>query len=139
MKGYNNNEEATKLSLHNGWFQSGDLAVIHRNGYIPVLDRSKDIIVRGSERISSVEIENIIIKHPFESLEAVVAGTDDQWGETPGAFIELIDGQEVEEGERNTFPRQYLAGFNLPKTFVFQTFPKTSTGKIQKFEVREGG
>ena len=137
MKGYYKNEEATKLSLKNGWFHSGDLAVIHPNGYIQVKDRSKDIIIRGGENISSVEIENIIIKHPSVSLAAVVARPDDKWGETPCAFIELIDGQEVEEGELKTFCRQYLAGFKMPKTFVFQTLPKTSTGKIQKFELRE--
>ena len=137
MKGYYKNEEATKLSLKNGWFHSGDLAVIHPNGYIQVKDRSKDIIISGGENISSVEIENIIIKHPSVSLAAVVARPDDKWGETPCAFIELIDGQEVEEGELKTFCRQYLAGFKMPKTFVFQTLPKTSTGKIQKFELRE--
>ena len=137
MKGYYKNEEATKLSLKNGWFHSGDLAVIHPNGYIQVKDRSKDIIISGGENISSVEIENIIIKHPSVSLAAVVARPDDKWGETPCAFIELIDGQEVEEGELKVFCRQYLAGFKMPKTFVFQTLPKTSTGKIQKFELRE--
>jgi len=137
MKGYYKNEEATKLSLKNGWFHSGDLAVIHPNGYIQVKDRSKDIIISGGENISSVEIENIIIKHPSVSLAAVVARPDDKWGETPCAFIELIDGQEVEEGKLKTFCRQYLAGFKMPKTFVFQTLPKTSTGKIQKFELRE--
>ena len=137
MKGYYKNEEATKSSLKNGWFHSGDLAVIHPNGYIQVKDRSKDIIISGGENISSVEIENIIIKHPSVSLAAVVARPDDKWGETPCAFIELIDGQEVEEGELKVFCRQYLAGFKMPKTFVFQTLPKTSTGKIQKFELRE--
>ena len=137
MKGYYKNEEATKLSLKNGWFHSGDLAVIHPNGYIQVKDRSKDIIISGGENISSVEIENIIIKHSAVSLAAVVARPDDKWGETPCAFIELVEGQEVTEKELKTFCRQHLAGFKMPKTFVFQTLPKTSTGKIQKFELRE--
>ena len=137
MKGYYKNEEATKLSLKNGWFHSGDLAVIHPNGYIQVKDRSKDIIISGGENISSVEIENIIIKHSAVSLAAVVARLDDKWGETPCAFIELVEGQEVTEEELKTFCRQHLAGFKMPKTFVFQTLPKTSTGKIQKFELRE--
>lgn len=136
MKGYYKNEEATKLSLKNGWFHSGDLAVIHPNGYIQVKDRSKDIIISGGENISSVEIENIIIKHPTVSLAAVVARPDEKWGETPCAFIELAEGQNVTEEELKTFCRQHLAGFKMPKTFIFQTLPKTSTGKIQKFELR---
>ncbi|RZO90034.1 MAG: acyl-CoA synthetase [alpha proteobacterium HIMB59] len=136
MKGYYKNEEATKLSLKNGWFHSGDLAVIHPNGYIQVKDRSKDIIISGGENISSVEIENIIIKHPTVSLAAVVARPDEKWGETPCAFIELAEGQDVTEEELKTFCRQHLAGFKMPKTFIFQTLPKTSTGKIQKFELR---
>ena len=137
MKGYYKNEEATKLSLKNGWFHSGDLAVIHPNGYIQVKDRSKDIIISGGENISSVEIENIIIKHPTVSLAAVVARPDEKWGETPCAFIELAEGQDVTEEELKTFCRQHLAGFKMPKTFIFQTLPKTSTGKIQKFELRK--
>ena len=136
MKGYYKNEEATKLSLKNGWFHSGDLAVIHPNGYIQVKDRSKDIIISGGENISSVEIENIIIKHPTVSLAAVVARPDEKWGETPCAFIELAEGQDVTEEELKTFCRQHLAGFKMPKTFIFQILPKTSTGKIQKFELR---
>ena len=99
MKGYYKNEEATKLSLKNGWFHSGDLAVIHPNGYIQVKDRSKDIIISGGENISSVEIENIIVKHPSVSLAAVVARPDEKWGETPCAFIELAKGQDVKEEE----------------------------------------
>ena len=137
MKGYYKNEEATKLSLKNGWFHSGDLAVIHPNGYIQVKDRSKDIIISGGENISSVEIENIIIKHPTVSLAAVVARPDEKWGETPCAFIELAEGQDVTEEELKTFCRQHLAGFKMPKTFIFQILPKTSTGKIQKFELRD--
>ena len=137
MKGYYKNEESTQAAMKEGWFHSGDLAVIHPNGYIQVKDRSKDIIISGGENISSVEIENIIIKHPAVSLAAVVARPDEKWGETPCAFVELIDGQQVSEDELKTFCREHLAGFKMPKTFVFQDLPKTSTGKIQKFELRE--
>ena len=137
MKGYYKNEESTQAAMKEGWFHSGDLAVIHPNGYIQVKDRSKDIIISGGENISSVEIENIIIKHPAVSLAAVVARPDEKWGETPCAFIELINGQQVSEDELKTFCREHLAGFKMPKTFVFQDLPKTSTGKIQKFELRE--
>jgi fatty-acyl-CoA synthase len=137
MKGYYKNEDATKEVMKGGWFHSGDLAVIHPNGYIQVKDRSKDIIISGGENISSVEIENIVTKHPAVSLAAVVARPDEKWGETPCAFIELVEGQQVEEEELKTFCREHLAGFKMPKTFVFQTLPKTSTGKIQKFELRE--
>ena len=137
MKGYYKNEESTQAAMKEGWFHSGDLAVIHPNGYIQVKDRSKDIIISGGENISSVEIENIIIKHPAVSLAAVVARPDEKWGETPCAFIELINGQQVSEDELKTFCREHLAGFKMPKTFIFQDLPKTSTGKIQKFELRE--
>ena len=137
MKGYYKNEEATQEVMREGWFHSGDLAVIHPNGYIQVKDRSKDIIISGGENISSVEIENIVTKHPAVSLVAVVARPDEKWGETPCAFIELVEGQQVEEEELKLFCREHLAGFKMPKTFVFQTLPKTSTGKIQKFELRE--
>jgi fatty-acyl-CoA synthase len=137
MKGYYKNEKSTQAAMKEGWFHSGDLAVIHPNGYIQVKDRSKDIIISGGENISSVEIENIIIKHPAVSLAAVVARPDEKWGETPCAFIELINGQQVSEDELKTFCREHLAGFKMPKTFVFQDLPKTSTGKIQKFELRE--
>ncbi len=137
MMGYYKNEEATKESMKSGWFHSGDLAVMHPSGYIQVKDRSKDIIISGGENISSVEIENIITKHPAVSLAAVVARPDEKWGETPCAFIELIEGQTVEEDELKKFCREQLAGFKMPKTFVFQVLPKTSTGKIQKYELRE--
>ncbi len=137
MMGYYKNEEATKESMKSGWFHSGDLAVMHPSGYIQVKDRSKDIIISGGENISSVEIENIITKHPAVSLAAVVARPDEKWGETPCAFIELIEGQTVEEDELKKFCREHLAGFKMPKTFIFQVLPKTSTGKIQKYELRE--
>ena len=137
MMGYYKNEEASKESMKSGWFHSGDLAVMHPSGYIQVKDRSKDIIISGGENISSVEIENIITRHPAVSLAAVVARPDEKWGETPCAFIELADGQTVEEDELKKFCREHLAGFKMPKTFVFQVLPKTSTGKIQKYELRE--
>ena len=137
MMGYYKNEEASQESMKSGWFHSGDLAVMHPSGYIQVKDRSKDIIISGGENISSVEIENIITRHPAVSLAAVVARPDEKWGETPCAFIELADGQTVEEDELKKFCREHLAGFKMPKTFVFQVLPKTSTGKIQKYELRE--
>tara|TARA_B100001059_G_C17827761_1_gene582534 strand:- start:802 stop:2430 length:1629 start_codon:yes stop_codon:yes gene_type:complete len=137
MKGYYKNPEETKNSMKEGWFHSGDLAVRHPNGYIQVKDRSKDIIISGGENISSVEIENTITKHPSVSLAAVVAKPDEKWGETPCAFIELHEGQLVDEEELSKFCRKHLAGFKMPKTFVFCILPKTSTGKIQKFELRE--
>ena len=111
MKGYYKNEDATKEVMKDGWFHSGDLAVIHPNGYIQVKDRSKDIIISGGENISSVEIENIVTKHPAVSLAAVVARPDEKWGETPCAFIELVEGQQVEEEELKKFCRDHLAGF----------------------------
>ena len=137
MKGYYKNPEETKNSMKEGWFHSGDLAVRHPNGYIQVKDRSKDIIISGGENISSVEIENTITKHPSVSLAAVVAKPDEKWGETPCAFIELHEGQSVDEKDLSNFCREHLAGFKMPKTFIFCVLPKTSTGKIQKFELRE--
>ena len=137
MKGYYKNPEETKNSMKEGWFHSGDLAVRHPNGYIQVKDRSKDIIISGGENISSVEIENTITKHPSVSLAAVVAKPDEKWGETPCAFIELHEGLSVDEKNLSNFCREHLAGFKMPKTFIFCVLPKTSTGKIQKFELRE--
>ena len=137
MKGYYKNEEATKKIMQKGWFHSGDLAVIHKNGYIQVKDRSKDIIISGGENISSVEIENTITKHPSVSLAAVVAKPDKKWGETPCAFVELIKDKSAKEDEIVSFCRKTLAGFKIPKKIVFCELPKTSTGKIQKFELRK--
>ena len=137
MKGYYKNSDATKKIMNNGWFHSGDLAVMHENGYIQVKDRSKDIIISGGENISSVEIENTLTKHPSVSLTAVVAKPDPKWGETPCAFVELIKGKSTSEDELLKFCRQSLAGFKMPKKIVFCELPKTSTGKIQKFELRK--
>ena len=137
MKGYYKDKEATEKSMKGGWFHSGDLAVTYPNGYIKIQDRSKDIIISGGENISSIEIENTIAKHPSVSLAAVVAKPDEKWGETPCAFVELIDGKKATEEEIIKFCRETLAGFKLPKKVVFSSLPKTSTGKIQKFELRK--
>ena len=137
MKGYFKDKEATETSMDGGWFHSGDLAVTHPSGYIKIQDRSKDIIISGGENISSIEIENTISKHPAVSLAAVVAKPDEKWGETPCAFVELIEGKSSSEEEIIKFCRETLAGFKLPKKVVFAPLPKTSTGKIQKFELRK--
>ena len=137
MKGYFKDKDATEKSMEGGWFHSGDLAVTHPSGYIKIQDRSKDIIISGGENISSIEIENTISKHPAVSLAAVVAKPDEKWGETPCAFVELIEGKSSTEEEIITFCRETLAGFKLPKKVVFAPLPKTSTGKIQKFELRK--
>ena len=133
MKGYYKDKEATEKAMKGGWFHSGDLGVTHPNGYIKIQDRSKDIIISGGENISSIEIENTIAKHPAVSLAAVVAKPDEKWGETPCAFVELIEGKSATEEEIIKFCRETLAGFKLPKKVVFSSLPKTSTGKIQKF------
>ncbi len=138
MKGYYKNKEATMETMKNGWFHSGDLAVVHSNGYIQVKDRSKDIIISGGENISSVEVENIIAKHETVSLVAVVAKPDEKWGETPCAFIELIDSKKnVTEEDIINYCKENMAGFKRPKHVIFGELPKTSTGKIQKFELRK--
>ena len=137
MKGYYKDKDATEKSMKGGWFHSGDLAVTHPNGYIKIQDRSKDIIISGGENISSIEIENTIAKHPSVSLAAVVARPDEKWGETPCAFVELIEGKSATEEEIIKFCKESLAGFKLPKKIFFLPLPKTSTGKIQKFELRK--
>ncbi|MDC6468579.1 long-chain-fatty-acid--CoA ligase [Candidatus Pelagibacter sp.] len=137
MKGYYKDKEATDKSMAGGWFHSGDLAVTHPDGYIKIQDRSKDIIISGGENISSIEIENAIAKHPSVSLAAVVAKPDEKWGETPCAFVELIKDKPTTEKEIIDFCRETLAGFKLPKSVIFCDLPKTSTGKIQKFELRK--
>ena len=138
MKGYYKNKEATDNSMKNGWFHSGDLAVMHPNGYIQIKDRSKDIIISGGENISSVEVEIIIAKHESVSLVAVVAKPDEKWGETPCAFVELIDSNKnVTEEEIINYCKENMAGFKRPKHVIFGELPKTSTGKIQKFELRK--
>ena len=137
MKGYFKDKEATEKAMKGGWFHSGDLAVIYPNGYIQIKDRSKDIIISGGENISSIEIENTVAKHPSVSLAAVVAKPDEKWGETPCAFVELAPQKKATEEEIIKFCRETLAGFKLPKKIVFGELPKTSTGKIKKFELRK--
>ena len=137
MKGYYKDKEETEKSMAGGWFHSGDLAVMHPDGYIKIQDRSKDIIISGGENISSIEIENAIANHPSVSLAAVVAKPDEKWGETPCAFVELIKDKSAEEKDIIDFCRETLAGFKLPKKVIFCELPKTSTGKIQKFELRK--
>ena len=136
MKGYYKNKEATETSMHNGWFHSGDLAVVYPDGYIQIKDRSKDIIISGGENISSVEVENVVAKHPAVSLVAVVAKPDEKWGETPCAFVELAPGKNATEEDIIQFCKENMAGFKRPKHVIFGELPKTSTGKIQKFELR---
>jgi fatty-acyl-CoA synthase len=136
MKGYLKNPEATAEAFQGGYFHSGDLAVQHPDGYIQIADRAKDIIISGGENISSVEVEGVLMEHPDVNLAAVVAKPDDKWGEVPCAFVELKPGTKVDEATLIAFTRETLAGFKTPKRVVFQDLPKTSTGKIQKFELR---
>lgn len=137
MKGYLKNPEATKAAFEGGYFRSGDIAVQHPDSYVQITDRAKDIIISGGENVSSVEVEGVLMHHPAVSLAAVVAKPDEKWGEVPCAFVELLDGAEAEEAEMIAFARQTLAGFKTPKAVVFGELPKTSTGKIQKFALRE--
>jgi len=137
MKGYFKNPEATKEAFSGGFFHSGDIAKLHPNNYIQIADRAKDIIISGGENVSSVEVEGVLMSHPAVSLCAVVAKADDKWGEVPFAFVELKEGETVSEGDLISFARAQLAGFKTPKQISFQELPKTSTGKIQKFELRE--
>jgi fatty-acyl-CoA synthase len=138
MKGYLKNLEATRNAFAGGWFHSGDLGVMHPDGYIQLKDRSKDIIISGGENISSIEIENVLTRHPAVQFAAVVAKPDAKWGETPCAFVEKRRGHDtVTEEDILVFCRQHLAKFKAPRFLVFTELPKTSTGKIQKFALRE--
>jgi len=137
MKGYLKNPPTTEESFAGGWFHSGDLAVWHQDGYVRIKDRSKDIIISGGENISSLELESVLFKHPKILDAAVVAAPDDKWGEVPCAFITLKSGQELTREEVVAYCRQELAGFKIPKKFVFGPIDKTSTGKVQKFRLRE--
>ena len=137
MKGYLKNESATEKAFKGGWFHTGDLAVIHEDGYVQIADRSKDIIISGGENISSVEIQDVLYGHASVADAAVVARPDEKWGETPCAFVELKPGAVATEKELIAFCRSKLAKFKCPKTVVFMPLPKTSTGKIQKFVLRE--
>ena len=137
MKGYLNNAKATAEAFAGGWFHSGDLGVMHPDGYIQLKDRSKDIIISGGENISSIEVEDVLYKHPAVASAAVVAKPDAKWGETPCAFVEKRPGAEVKEEEIIAWCRDKLARYKCPRHVVFIDLPKTSTGKIQKFKLRD--
>ena len=137
MKGYLKNPAATRAAFEGGWFHSGDLAVMYPDGYLKIKDRSKDVIISGGENISSIEVEDILYRHAAVMAAAVVAQPDPKWGETPCAFVELKAGASATESEIIEFCRQHMARFKAPKRVVFGTLPKTSTGKIQKFMLRE--
>ena len=138
MKGYLKNPTATEEAFEGGWFHTGDLAVWHADGYVEIKDRSKDIIISGGENISTIEVEGVLYHHPAVLEAAVVARPDAHWGETPCAFITLKEGQEdISADNIMSFCREHMAAFKVPKTVVFTQLPKTSTGKIQKFVLRE--
>ena len=137
MKGYLKNPDATAKAFAGGWFHSGDLGVKYPDGYIQLKDRSKDIIISGGENISSIEVEEALYKHPDIAACAVVAKPDEKWGETPCAFIELKPGRDLAEKDVIAWCREHLAAYKCPRTVVFTEVPKTSTGKIQKFRLRE--
>jgi fatty-acyl-CoA synthase len=141
MKGYLKNPQATAQAFDGGWFHTGDVAVVHPDGYIQITDRSKDVIISGGENISSVEVEDVLHRHPRVLHAAVVAQPDDKWGEVPCAFIELkpaTPAQAPTEAEIIAFCRERLAHFKAPRRVVFMAaLPKTGTGKIQKFKLRE--
>lgn len=137
MKGYLRNETATKEAFEGGWFHTGDLAVVHADGYIKITDRSKDVIISGGENISSLEVEDIIQRHPEVELAAVVAMPDEKWGEVPAAFVQLILGSEVSEDTLIDFCRENMSHFKAPKKIIFGRIPITLTGKIQKFGLRQ--
>ena len=137
MKGYLKNKSATEKAFAGGWFHSGDLGVMHRDGYIQLKDRSKDLIISGGENISSIEVEDALYKHPAVGAAAVVAKPDDKWGETPCAFIELKPGEKATRDDIIAWCRKNLAGYKCPRYVVFTELPRTSTGKIQKFKLRD--
>ena len=137
MKGYYRDPEATAQAFRDGWFRSGDVAVWRDNGYMQIRDRLKDVIISGGENISSIEVEDVLYKHPAVLAAGVVAQPDEKWGETPCAFVELKPGAEADEAGIIAFCRERLAGFKTPKRVVFGELPKTATGKIQKFELRK--
>ena len=137
MKGYLKNEKATTEAFEGGWFHSGDLAVMSSDGYVKIKDRSKDIIISGGENISSIEVEDVLYRHPAVIAAAVVAKPDPKWGETPCAFLEIKQGVDVTPADIIAHCKLHLAGFKVPRVVVFGELPKTSTGKIQKFELRK--
>jgi fatty-acyl-CoA synthase len=137
MKGYLKNPKTTEASFAGGWFHSGDLAVWHEDGYVQIKDRSKDIIISGGENISSLEVESVLFRHPKILEAAVVAASDEKWGEVPCAFVSLKDGQEMTAQELVAYCREELAAFKIPKKVDFGPIEKTSTGKVQKYLLRE--
>jgi fatty-acyl-CoA synthase len=137
MKGYHKDEVATDAAFKGGVFHSGDVAVQHPDGFLEIRDRFKDIIISGGENISSIEVESVLYRHPAVGTVAVIAKPDAKWGETPCAVIELKSGQSTTPEELNAFCRQHLAGFKVPKAYLFEAIPKTPTGKIEKYKLRE--
>jgi fatty-acyl-CoA synthase len=137
MKGYFRNPKATQEAFNGGWFHSGDLGVMHPDGYVQLKDRSKDIIISGGENISSIEVEEVLYRHSAVAIAAVVAMPHEKWGETPCAFIELAPGRHVDAEALTGWCRDQLAAYKVPGRFVFTSIPRTSTGKIQKFVLRE--
>ena len=137
MKGYLKNSEATQRAFAGGLFRTGDLGVTHPDGYIEIRDRSKDIIISGGENISSIEVEGVLYRHPAVMEAAVVARPDEKWGETPCAFVTVKPSAAVSEFDLIEFCRENIARFKCPKTVIFTDLPKTSTGKIQKYVLRE--
>ena len=137
MKGYLDNPQATEEAFAGGWFHTGDLGVVHADGYIELRDRAKDIIISGGENISTIEVEGALYRHPAVLEAAVVARPNETWGETPCAFVTLKDGADADEAALIAFCRGELAHYKCPKTVVFGALPKTSTGKVQKYVLRE--
>jgi fatty-acyl-CoA synthase len=137
MKGYLKNPKTTAAAFAGGWFHTGDLGVLHADGYIELKDRSKDIIISGGENISTIEVESVLYRHPKVLEAAVVAKPDDKWGETPCAFVTLKTDETATPAEIIAFCREHLARFKVPRHVVFGPLPKTSTGKIQKFVLRK--
>ena len=137
MKGYLKNETATREAFEGGWFHTGDLGVLDHDGYVIIKDRSKDIIISGGENVSSVEVEDVLYKHPAVLFAAVVAKPDPKWGEVPCAFIELKEGATATDADIIAFCKTQMPGFKTPKAVIFGNIPKTSTGKIQKFLLRD--
>ena len=137
MKGYFEDPEATAAAFAGGWFHSGDLGVVHPDGYIELRDRKKDIIISGGENISTIEVEHVVVKHPAVLECAVVAVPHEKWGEVPKVFVSLRPDAAASEEEIIAFCRERLAHFKCPKSVEFGDLPKTSTGKIQKFRLRE--
>jgi fatty-acyl-CoA synthase len=137
MKGYFDDEAATEEAFRGGWFHSGDLGVMHPDGYIELRDRAKDIIISGGENISTIQVEQALVRHPDVLEAAVVAIPDEKWGERPKAFVTLREGSVLTEAELIAFSRETLPGFKAPREVEFGELPKTSTGKIKKYELRE--